>query len=344
MPNQELTETVLPFITEDGFECNLLHIQGDTSPSKGPVILVHGAGVRANIFRAPVETNLVDYLITAGYDVWLENWRGSIDLPPNQWTLDQVALYDHPAAVAKVIQETGAADVQAVIHCQGSTSFMMSIAAGLLPQVRTVVSNAVALHPVIPRMARAKMWALIKLAGAQFPYMNPQWGLHSPNFRSKLVSAWVKLTHHECNNPVCKHASFVYGIGFPTLWEHNNLDEATHDWLSGELAHVPRSFFQQMNQCVAEGQLVAVEGDARLPVRFADQPPKTDARFAFFAGELNRCFLPASQERTFEMFDSLQPGYHSLHLIPDYAHLDMFMGYNAAIDVFPLMLAELEKP
>ena len=299
MKSNELIETVIPFTTEDGFECNLIHMQGDSTPKKGPVILVHGAGVRANIFRAPVETNLVDYLIDAGYDVWLENWRGSIDLAPNQWTLDQVALYDHPAAVSKVIQETGSDDVRAVIHCQGSTSFMMSIVAGLLPQVRTVISNAVALHPIIPRLARAKMWALIKFAGAQFPYMNPQWGLHAPNFRSKLVSAWVSLTHHECDNPVCKHASFVYGIGFPTLWEHSNLDDATHEWLSAELAHVPRSFFQQMNECVAEGQLVSVEGDSRLPDKFASQPPKTDARFAFLPVNLiGVSYRPAKKKRS----------------------------------------------
>ena len=234
--HQELNETVVPFTTEDGVGCNLLHIQASAASFKGPVILVHGAGVRANIFRAPVETNLVDYLAAAGYDVWLENWRGSIDIPPNQWTLDQVALYDHPAAVNKVIQETGSSKVKAVIHCQGSTSFMMSIVAGLLPQVQTVVSNAVSLHPIIPRLSRVKMWALIKFAGAGFPYLNPQWGLHSPTLRTKFVSAWVKLTHHECNNPVCKHASFTYGIGFPTLWEHNNLDDATHDWLTKEFA------------------------------------------------------------------------------------------------------------
>ena len=342
--DEELKETVVPFTTEDGVECNLLHIQGSAPPSKGPVVLVHGAGVRANIFRPPVETNLVDYLAAAGYDVWLENWRGSIDIPPNQWTLDKVALYDHPAAVNKVVQETGASDVQAVIHCQGSTSFMMSIVAGLLPQVRTVVSNAVSLHPIIPGLSRIKMLALIKFAGSQFPYLNPQWGLHAPTLRAKLFSFWVSLTHHECDNPVCKQASFTYGIGFPTLWEHNNLDDATHDWLTEEFAHVPRSFFQQMNRCVAQGQLVSVDGDPRLPARFADQPPKTKARFSFIAGKLNRCFLPESQEQTFEMFDSLRPGYHSLHLLPGYAHLDVFMGYKAAQDVFPIILEELDRP
>ena len=53
----------------------------------------------------------------------------------NEWTLDQAAIHDHPAAVRKVVEETGAEKVKAIIHCQGSTSFMMSALAGLVPEV-----------------------------------------------------------------------------------------------------------------------------------------------------------------------------------------------------------------
>ncbi len=88
-------ERVVPFEAGDGLECNLINVQGPLDPTKGPVVLVHGAGVRANIFRAPVRETIVDALLAHGYDVWLENWRASIDLAPNLWTLDQAALYDH---------------------------------------------------------------------------------------------------------------------------------------------------------------------------------------------------------------------------------------------------------
>lgn len=343
MTSTGLTQTVLPFTTLDGFECNLIHVRGETPPAKGPVLLVHGAGVRANIFQPPVRPALVEYLAERGYDVWLENWRGSIDLRPNQWTLDQVARNDHPMAVRRVIEETGAESIQAIIHCQGSTSFMMSAVAGLVPEVRTIISNAVALHPLLPRLARVKINALMGFAGPAYPYLNAQWGVHAPDLRAKLVRAWVRLTHHECDNMVCKMSSFIYGLGFPTLWEHANLDQATHDWLTEEFAHVPRSFFNQMNRSVARGQLVPASADDLIPEDFIERGVRTDARFAFFAGELNRCFLPESQRRTFELFDGLRPGYHSLHILPEYAHLDVFIGKDAARDVFPLMLAELER-
>ncbi|MDQ3698148.1 MAG: esterase [Gemmatimonadota bacterium] len=330
----------------DGFPCNVIHVRGERPPHKGPVLLVHGAGVRANIFRAPVETTLVEYLVAHGYDVWLENWRASIDLPPNEWTLDQAALYDHPRAVATVVSETGADEVKAVIHCQGSTSFMMSAVSGLVPQVTTIVTNAVSLHPVIPGVSKVKLHYAVPLVGLLTPFFNPQWGVHAPTTTAKLMTLLVRLTHHECDNLVCRYASFTYGTGFPTLWRHENLNDATHEWVKGEFANVPIRFFRQMSRCVRAGHLVAVEGNPELPESFVAVPPRTDARIAFLAGEQNRCFLPESQVRTHAYFASHTPvrDRHTLHLLPGYGHLDVFMGQRAARDTFPLILAELDKP
>ena len=67
-----MTERVVPVRARDGFELNLINVRGSQRPEKGPVLLVHGAGVRANIFRAPSGGTIVDGLIGAGYDVWLQ--------------------------------------------------------------------------------------------------------------------------------------------------------------------------------------------------------------------------------------------------------------------------------
>jgi pimeloyl-ACP methyl ester carboxylesterase len=340
---EPLTERVVPFTAGDGLACNLINVRGLAPPRLGPVVLVHGAGVRGNIFRAPVRTNLVDALIEAGYDVWLENWRASIDLAPNEWTLDQAAVFDHPKAVEAVVRETGSPTVKAVIHCQGSTSFMMSAVAGLVPQVTTIVSNAVSLHPVVPGFSRLKLQAAVPLFGLITDYLNPQWGLHAPTAAARIIKVLVALTHHECANPVCKQVSFTYGAGFPGLWRHENLNDATHEWLKQEFAHVPMTFFRQMAKCVAKGNLVSVDGRPELPEDFAAQPPQTTARIAFFAGTRNRCFLPESQARTYEHFVKHRRGTYTLHEMPAYGHLDVFMGKDAAREVFPNILLELGK-
>jgi len=337
-------ERIVEFTAGDGFKCNLIQVTGDRPATKGPVVLAHGAGVRANIFRAPVETTIVDYLVAHGYDVWLENWRASIDLPPNKWTLDQAALYDHPEAVKTIVRETGAQEVKAIIHCQGSTSFMMSAIAGLVPQVTTIVSNAVSLHTIVPAAGEAKLKYAMPLMKRATDYLNPQWGRHAPTAAARMVRSLVNMTHHECDNAVCKHASFVYGAGHPTLWRHENLNDETHAWLSDEFAAVPLTFFEQMAECVEQGHLVAVEEHNELPRDYAAIKPKTDARVAFITGELNECFVPESQKRSFDHFDRDHRGYHSLRIIPEYGHLDVFMGKNAVRDTFPLILDELEKP
>jgi hypothetical protein len=336
-------ERVVPFSAGDGLALNLVNVCGRQAPTRGPVLLVHGAGVRANLFRAPTETNIVDALIAADYDVWLENWRASIDLPPNLWTLDQAALYDHPRAVAKVVAETGARSVKAIIHCQGSTSFAMSAVAGLIPEVDTIVSNAISLHPVVPRWSRFKLNFAVPVVQLLTPYVDCRWGLHAPHLTAWLISRAVRMTHWECRNPVCKMVSFTYGSGYPALWRHEQLDPATHDWLRGEFAQVPLTFFRQMARSVSRGRLVAVDGLLGLPADFAAQPPQTQARFALFAGARSGCFLPESQVRSHAFLASFRKDFHTLHILPEYSHLDVFIGKNAARDVFPLMLAELER-
>ncbi len=336
-------ERVLPFSADDGMMLNLIHIRGQRDSSRSPVLLVHGAGVRANIFRAPVSTTIVDALIEEGYDVWLENWRASSDLPPNRYTLDQAALYDHPAAVRKIVEETGAEKIKAIIHCQGSTSFAMSAVAGLVPQVETIVSNAVSLHPVVPWISQKKLKYATPIVEKLTPYLNPQWGLEARGLVQKMITGLVRLTHHECKNTVCRMVSFTYGTGFPTLWSHENLNDETHEWLKHEFKFVPLTFFRQIYRCVKKGHLVSVEGLPGLPDDFVAQPAQTDARFAFFSGENNICFLPESQRRSFEFMNQQRPDYHSLTIVPDYGHLDMFMGKNAGRDVFPVMLEELAR-
>ena len=346
-PAPPTRDRIVPFTAGDGTQLNLVHVRGPRTPTRGPVLRVHGAGVRATIFRAPVRHTVVDLLLDAGYDVWMENWRASIALRgnPYTYTLDQAAVYDHPFAVRKVAEETGVSEgIKAVIHCQGSTSFMMSAVAGLMPQVSAVVSNAVSLHPVVPTVANLKLRFAVPLVARLTPYIDAQWGVTQPTLLARALDLFVRATHHECDNPVCKWSSFMWGVGFPTLWRHENLDAKTHDWISGEFGAGSMAFFRQMARCLKAGRLVSYDNPTRdLPADFTARPYDGRTRFSFFAGEENRCFLYESQVRTHTWFQKHQPGRHSLHIIPRYGHLDVFMGKNAYRDVLPLMVEELDS-
>lgn len=339
------TDELHPLEIADGVACNVIHVRGEKAPTKGPVLLVHGVGVRTEIWRPPTPRTLVEALVDEGYDVWMETWRASMDVPNNTWTLDQAAVLDHPVAVRKVLELTGADSLQAVTHCQGSTSFTMSVCAGLLPQVRTVVANAVTLHPVVPKIAKIKLDHVVPIVSRLTGYLDPQWGNERPpGLLPKVVTAYSKLSRRHCHNGVCKVASFMFGSGDPTLWTHEAISDETHEWTKGEFGPGPLTFFKQIAKCVDAGHLVSVEGRPELPASFVAQPPKSDARFAFITGALNNCFVPETQQRTFDWFEAREPGRHALHIIPGYGHLDIFIGENNAADVHPIVLAELAKP
>jgi hypothetical protein len=344
MGTTELSERVVPFTAGDGMQLHLVNVRGEREPTRDPVILVHGAGVRGNIFRAPVETSIVDVLVENGYDVWLENWRASIDVPYNDWTLDQAAALDHPNAVRKVVDETGAESVKAIIHCQGSTSFAMSAAAGLVPEVTTIISNAVSFHPVVPRWSRVKARFATPIVGRVMRYLDPGAGDDPDGVAASALTVAVKATHRECDNTACRLVSFTYGSGFPALWRHENLNDDTHDtFIPREFGKVPVSFFKQIARCIKAGHLISYAPTPGLPDDYVAAPVKTDARWVFFAGRKNLCFLPSSQEQSYHWLNSQHRGRHGLHVLHEYSHLDLFMGERAAKDVFPIMLDELER-
>jgi hypothetical protein len=337
------TTEIVPLTALDGRPLTLVHVTGRHPSTRGPVLVVHGAGVRAELFRPPLPRTLVDALLDEGWDVWLLNWRASIDLDPVPWTLDEAAAYDHPAAVRAIVDATGAESVKAVVHCQGSTSFTIAAVAGLLPQVDTVVTNAVSLHPVVPAWSRFKIQRVAPLVSRVTPFISPAWGDKPDGWVARGMRLFVRATHRECDNTVCRMVSFTYGSGFPALWSHANLDEATHDWLKGEFAEVPLTFFAQMARSIRAGHLVPVSGVSQLPPTYVGSAPQTDARFVFLAGEDNRCFLPDSQQRSFDFFNRHRPGRDALHRIRGYGHLDVFLGRNAARDTYPLILEELAR-
>lgn len=329
---------VVPFLAKDGFPLNFWRYQ-HSSRSKSPVILVHGAGVRANLFNAPNPTNLINALASEGYDVWLLNWRASIDVPYNDWTLDMVAKNDHPAAVQKVCELTGHKKIKAIIHCQGSTSFMISAVTGLIPEVEVIVSNAVSLFPTVPWFSVFKLNVMVPMLRPFARFLDAQWGKEAPTFVAKMLDMMVRVFHHENDTQVGKFVSLLYGSGFPALWQLENLSQETKQWIADEFGKISLQFFSNIKACVNAGVLKPF---GQNKITYTDESPKTNARFVFFAGQLNKCFTPKGQIKAFEYFDKITPNKHKLHLLPTYGHLDVFFGKNAHIDVFPTMIAALE--
>src|SRR5208337_538874 len=213
------------FKASDGVGLRLTRYQGG---AKGPVILSHGLGVSSLIFSIDtIDTNLLEYLYAHGYDVWLLDYRSSIELPAAtiQASGDDVATKDYPAAVSKVLELTGAKSVQMVVHCWGSTTFFMAMLTGL-KGVRSAVASQIATQVRAPLSTHLK-------TGLHLPSFLKAVGIDSltayadnhESLVAKVYDAGLKLypldLKNRCTSATCHRITFMYA----PLYEHANLNE-----------------------------------------------------------------------------------------------------------------------
>jgi len=330
---------IYTFPAKDGVPLRLTRYRAG---SKGPVILSHGLGVSSLIFSIDtIETNLLEFLYAHDYDVWLLDYRDSIILPASnaQSTGDDVATKDYPAAVAKVCEITGAKDVQMVVHCWGSTTFFMAMLAGL-QGVRSAVCSQIATHIVAPTMNKIR-------TGLHLPEFLDKIGVRQltadvdthANWWNRLYDQALKLNllplDNLCNSPVCHRITFMYAL----LYEHAQLNQATHDALHEMFGVANITSFEQIALCTRKGHIVAADGaEIYLP-----HLERLAIPIAFIHGASNSCFLPESTEITFNLLRQKNGNdLYTRHVIPAYGHIDCIYGKDAARDVYPFILNHLE--
>ena len=324
----------------DSVELRLTRYRGG---AKGPVMLAHGLGVSSLIFTIDtIDTNLVEYLVANGYDVWCLDFRASIELPEAaklQSTGDDVATKDYPAAVQKIRSVTGAATIQAVVHCWGSTTFFMAMLAGL-QGVRSFVASQVALHVKAPVMTKLK-------TGLHVPSFLQQLKISSLNayvdkerdWQNKLFDAALKIYPTEmeelCDSAVCRRIAFMYA----PLYEHAQLNDATHRAMHEMFGIANMRSFEHIGRLVNTGHLVDFAGhDCYLP-----NIARLNLPICFIHGAENACFQPESTKLTNDLLcQQFNPENYTRHVIPHYGHIDCIFGKNAHLDVFPHILKHLD--
>jgi cholesterol oxidase len=327
------------FITGDGAALRLTRYRGG---KKGPVMLAHGLGVSSQIFSIDtIETNLVEYLFAHGYDVWLLDFRASTALPAHRtpYTGDDVARQDFPAAVARVRDVTGAATIQVVAHCFGATTFTMAMLSGL-QGVRSSVISQISTHVYTPAITRIK-------TGLHIPEVLDALGVQSltayvdrhADWKSRLFDAALALYPTEfaehCASKVCHRISFLYA----PLYEHAQLNAATHDALHEVFGDAVVSAFEHLGRLSNAKHLVAADGGEI----YMDRLERLAIPTAFIHGAQNACFLPRSTEETVAALSQANgAGLYKRHVIPDYGHIDCIFGKDAARDVYPYIVEHLD--
>ena len=326
------------FSTRDGAELRLVRFNGG---SKGPLIAAPGFGNSTSVFTFDgIDETFAEFFSRHGYDVWLFDYRASPDLQVSrtQFTIDDIATEDWPAAVAYVRRETGAKDVQVLAHCMGSMTCFMALLAGL-DGVRQFISSQLTPHPVVELQGKLKagfhLNQILEAAGAKGVTTAAGSNL-SGEAIDRALALYVMPADWAGAGPVCRRIFALYGPVFKPA----NLNRATQDALDEMFGFGNLTAFNQISAILRHGYVVDAKGrDVYLP-----NVARLKLPIVLVHGAENVFFYPKGSEKTYQWLRERNgTDLYRRILVPGYAHLDMFIGKEAARDVFPVLLAELER-
>ena len=326
--------------------CSRLIRYAGEEQTKGPVILAPGFGMPSwSLTTHTIEVNLVEFLIQNGYEVWLFDYHSGSDLPSaaTQFTLDQIAG-DWTRAIEEVLARSARESVQCVAHCVGSAGLLMAVLKGA-QGVRSMVCGQYTLFPYASALNLAKNYLGVGelMHMADITTVAPDTAQTFKNVAVDLALRPVPIPSGErCGLPVCRWINAIYGL----THTHAQFNEATHNEIGDIFGTGNLTSLRQIGLTMVRHRLVDSAGaDVYL----------TDPNVAnlsmpvhFLAGELNYIFRPKGSRRTVAFLQEKNPtvaaqGYYTADFLPTYSHLDTMIGRNAARDVYPLILRQLDR-
>lgn len=352
----DATVTTHDLLTADGLALRMLRFTrpGAGRARRSQVLTSHGLTTSTDMFVMPEHRNLVTHLLDEGFDVWCLDTRLSNRYDYSRTradTLDDCALFDFPPAVAEIRRHVGDATLHVVAHCLGSTAFTMSLFGGALREwdagIASVVANSVALTPRVPAWSRLKLAVTPELLGVLgIDVLDPRWSEGSWISPGKLIGSAVSLVHRECDEPACHMLSLMWGTGWPALFRHENMHPDTHHRLRDLFGAVGMSHYRHVRAMVGAGRAVRhrpAEGPhAALPADYLERAREVRTPLLLSTGAENRVFAD-SNPVCHRMLAELGCTQHELAVFDGYGHQDVFMGRDAARDVFPRMVEFLRR-
>lgn len=331
---------VYPIKTADNIELLLTRYNGG---KKGPIMMVHGFSGNSQTFSiGTIDTNLAEYFFEHGYDVWLFDYRLSNLLPSskNQYTVDEVAKFDYPAAIDEIKKVTGAAEIDILAHCVGSIALFMAMLNGL-KGVKSIVSAQIAANFYAAPQVKWK-------AGLHVPEVLDALGIKSLTAYTSTEETWFEKLYDnalklyaepiagDCDNPTCHRMTFMFG----PLFEHDQMNKATHDIEVEMFQNANMRTYEHLTLMIRKHILVNAEGEDI----YMDNLNRLNIPIAFIHGEKNQLFDPKSTKTTYDELCAVNgKDNYEYHLIKGYGHNDCMYGKNTAKDVYPILLNHFEK-
>jgi hypothetical protein len=343
----------------------------NTSVPTKNLFMIPGASVDHQIFALPtIQLNAVNYFQRAGYRVFITVHRiGVLMEAQNSWTtfdarLDIKACLEYIRKHYPTYAESDSdapndkrepEPIYSIAHCMGSVAFSTGLLDGTIPAkwIKGVTCSQVFMNPIWNCMNMIKILALPIPADTLYRFFAGNWfscstgegDSYMQQALNQLLRFMPDERHEICNNASCHRISLV----FARCWNHRNLNEATHRQIDRFFGGVNMSLLHLLMKQGFEGHVMS---NGPLYERL-DTPENVrklrGIPFLLFVGGDNAVLSPESTERTYEVltdafgtrqYDGIQ---YRRRVVPDYGHLDCWMGRNAWKDVYPFILEEVDR-
>ncbi|ORY71697.1 glucose-methanol-choline oxidoreductase [Pseudomassariella vexata] len=323
------------------------------------LFMVPGAAVDHQIYALPtIRYNAVNYFTRAGYRVFITVHRiGMVMAAQKDWTTFDARL-DIKACLETIRKEYDTKPIYTIAHCMGSVALSTGLLDGTIPTdwISGVTCSQVFMNPMWNTMNLIKAMAAPVPLDRAYKAVAGSWFSCSTgpddSFVQKAFNEMLRFMPDErkelCNNASCHRTALVFG----RCWNHHNLNEATHRQIDRFFGGVNMTLLHLLMKQGVEG---GVMSNTPLCERLDTRENILRLRgipFLLFVGRDNAVLSPASTEKTYEkLCDAF--GTRDLHdgeglqykrrVVPDYGHLDCWMGRNAWKDVYPFVREEVDR-
>ncbi|RFU75515.1 cholesterol oxidase [Trichoderma arundinaceum] len=323
------------------------------------LFMIPGASVDHQIFSLPtIPFNAVNYFTRAGYRVFVTVHR-ICQLRSTQgqpWTTYDSRL-DIKASLEHIRSSYGRGKIYTVAHCMGSVAFASGLLDGTIPSewILGVTCSQVFMNPIWNTLNMIKATSPValdkiynSLLGDWLECSTSTQDSLAQRVLNQVLRFYPERRREMCKNAACHRTTLLFG----RCWSHHNLNEATHRNIDRFFGGANMNLMSLLKRMGTRGEVssnapeyVELTGPGNVE-RLRGVP------FLLFVGKDSGVLSPASTEKTYErLIDAFGisaglPGggiQYRRRVVPDYGHLDCWMGRNAWRDVFPFVREEIDR-
>jgi pimeloyl-ACP methyl ester carboxylesterase len=319
--------------THDGWRLALYRYTPQRRTHHTPVLLCHGMSSNRWDMDGPGRVSLARYLVKRGYDVWVVELRGAgRSTRPTwwngkryDWRIEDYVQHDGPAALRKVLRETGARQVHWVGHSMGG----MIAYALLMSPVHHKIASAVTLgSPTMSNVGHP-------LLDFGVPYRNLL-RFMPPRIRigmlARLGAVFAPLLARGLHDSIRE-------LG----WHEGNADVGLlRTLMLTAVDDIPASLLREF----ARWYETKAMSDRYAMFDFTEHLERITAPILIIAGSKDGLTPPRDMEHVYQRIASRDKAFRIIgkqHGCPrDYSHADLILGLHAPDDVYPVILEWLE--